>query len=622
MLKGCGRIMEKHCNFAAIAQVGQSAIQTVLRIYHSAGLIPASVEGSETFPDPYGSGNTELVYTLFMDVPRVALLPGQDNRIGLDIRLVGTARVTRTGQPAIERKILIDTHVLVRLKIDIIDFTLHVGLDPTDAEVKSIDLRSVDPSGLPQSFADFLKSPAATQVLTVLLRGALAQIKNLTPPLMQPLLQQIGLGSLVHVSRTVVRVLDSAVAVALDLSPGSVVFYTWGEEAEIKRFLVTQQSTADMAIAANPSLQVLFNAVAWGKANEAIAAFNAKEDECIVIDHLSTTVQEGGFYVEGHATREPFGVSFNLAADVFVDMGEDHTYTYEDEYGGTYTEVYPGYPSVSMRMRDVHVSEEIPWWAWFGVIAGSLMLIGPGGPAIVLLAAAAILDAIRSRIASEIDQGTLFDQGLVQRMSLPGTDAPLIKCALIHVSVNPRALHTRTTITPDWAMAGEIDGPKVLQPEDWGKPPEAQSPMHYRLRPAPNLFHPRDPLVRIRWQAHRMDTNEIIASQDLLLLAPGSSEFLVQPTPAVIAASSKFKISCRVYRPIGGTVEEIINRTITVEISGSARPHPSLCNVEAQYACTSDRRVAGGPEGVAELCTYHPRFAHSQNGPYRALSLC
>lgn len=569
--------MEKHCNFAAVAEITQQTIQTVLRIYHSADLIPTQITASQNFPDPLGSNDAKLSYSLFLDVPRVTLAAGQGDRVALDLRLVGDATVTRTGQIGLARRVLLETRLLVRMTVEVRDSALHLGLDPGDAEVAQLTVRALDEAGLPKKFTDFVQSPPALAFLTALLRAALVQVTGrMSPPLMQPLLRQIGVGSLVHISRSVIHVLDGVVAVAIDLSPGTMSFATWGDETAIKSFLVTPYSSSDMAVAANPSLSALFNAVAREQANQRIAEYNQQQNDNIALDDLWIAVEENGFYVGGHATKGPFGASFSFHSRLVIDLGEEHTYTYEDEYGGSYTEVYPGYPSVSLQSYDVSVSEEVPWWVWLGILAGSL-IIGPGGPPVAYLAAAATIDSIRGNIANQIGATTGMSQDLVQRMSLPDTQSPMIKVALTHISINPRALHTRSTFTPDWTWsgAGQIAGPQVLCEQDWGSQLNPQNPMRWHLPPTPNLWHPRDPLVRIRWQARRMDNGNFITIKDKLLTSEGSSELVLDVGPKMLASCSEYSISCRVYRPVGDIVEELLDRTMTVKIQDMLdRSHP------------------------------------------------
>lgn len=551
--------MANHAGFAAVAMVRDTTVQQTLRIFHSARLFPSGVSGLRTFANPIGSGSATVQYALFMDVPVVSFKASNAGRIAFDLRLFGTVTANAAGLGNLTRSVMLSTSIKARPLLVVLNGGVRVRLTAADIVVDSLNLSALVGGAIPPALNTLLNSPAARAGLGELIRAALTVLDTMTPPLFVPLLSRIGLGAAVSLGLLTPRVLDGALAIGLDLNPGTLSVATSGDFHAIKNFL----SKSDIALCMNPVVVTLMTELIRPE----VIAMAA--DEEVTVDSFSITLEAHNFYISGHATKDDFGATFSMRAQ--PKLGKPETVeSYDDEYGGGYAVVNPGSEDIWLHVYDVDLDEELPGWLYFLLTIGTIVLL-PWAPAL-LFAVAKIIDSIRLSIISQIEQGAddSISGSRVQRINLPATTYPFVDFTVSQLIAGSDGIQSRLWFTPDYGDAGQIVGPERLDVAEM-----VSQLLTYRLTPALNLYHPDDPIVRIRWQVRRTDTNAVVVTQDQQMLTPNADRVSLNLSTGDLSNCSKFTISCRVYRPLGSDVEELLNRTISLDISDRLdRTHP------------------------------------------------
>lgn len=550
--------MPNHAGFAAVAQVRQRTLQEAIRIFHSAGVIPPQLVGQETIPNPGGPGNATLGYNLFLDAPRVRLAAANGGNIALDLRLTGEARITPPSGPVVSGTVLLTLTLHLHPSVLVLGGGLQVRLTVPALSIPALAVEVLS-GPLPADLLAGIQTEASRNLLALLLRARLSEMTSMAPPLDIPMAAQLGIGGAVVVTRVVARVLDEALAIGVDLRAADGSLQTSGDLAAIANFL----NISDIAACLNPSLVPLALSVVRPTVNAAATA------QGVTLDSFDIAVEADHLRLFGHASKDGFGGSFSLR--VRPRLGRPETVeTWEDEYGGRYTAVNPGTEDVWLDIFDVQLHEELPWWVYLLVGAGCVLL-APATP-VIIATVVSMIDSIRGNITRGLEaQGEAGLTGSrTQRASLPGTTAPIVEFTVSQLRVGTGGMQSKLWFRPAWGEGGRVSGPTSLTPQQVLGPP-----LRYSLSPSPNLYSPLDPLVRIRWQVRRTDTGALVMTKDERMITAGSGAISLDLTLDDRRTAPGFSISCRVYRPLGSAVDELVNQTVNLRIEDRLdRTHP------------------------------------------------
>ncbi len=168
-----------------------------------------------------------------------------------------------------------------------------------------------------------ITSPAGLAALIQLVRANLAQVNSLAPPLLAPTIEEFGSGTLVELKRLVYRVLNGALAVAIDIDPKGVPLSTSGSVNQIIDFL----GVGDIAVCVNPAMLEVMQRVIKPE----IQAGLDKANTDVVLDDLWILPWLDHLWIGGHATKDIFGASFSLRAKPKLGTPPG-TETWVDEY--------------------------------------------------------------------------------------------------------------------------------------------------------------------------------------------------------------------------------------------------------------------------------------------------
>lgn len=542
--------MSNWAGFAAVAEVRESAVNQTLRIYHAADLIPNPITGTSAFPNPVGDGKATVDWGLFLDAPQVVFSSGFGDYIGLNLRLHGTITVMVPNQGIATRTVAATTTVLVRPVLDVIAGGVVVRPRLDDVVINSLSLTVINGPPFPADAVTIVMSPASLAALTQRVRANLGEINSLAPPLLAPTIEQFGFGTLVELKRLAYRVLNDALAVAIDVQPKGLQLSTNGSVNQIPDFL----GATDIAVCVNPVMLEVMQRVIRPQIQAALD--DAGSD--VVLDDFWIVPWLDHLRIGGHATKDDFGASFSFRAKPKLGT-PGGTESWVDEYGTYHEYSWPGSDDLWVDVWDVQLDEEVPWYIWLGIVAGSFIL-APAAP-VIGLAVSSIIESIRNNIIYKIEHHaeSAVGESATQRITLPGTDGPDVDFVLRGIEAGFSGLQTWVEFNPR-GMAG-IEGPFSMDVADI-----AYIPPVYRLRDATLLWHPQDPLVRVTWQVRRLDTNEVVLQRTSQLTDPNSrllGFFLgVEPLNEV----DEFSIQCRVVRTLGGPAQQLLNFTMKLRI--------------------------------------------------------
>jgi hypothetical protein len=105
------------------------------------------------------------------------------------------------------------------------------------------------------------------------------------------------------------------------------------------------------------------------------------------------------------------------------------------------------------------------------------------------------------------------------------------------------------------------------------------NPIGAVLKIPPGLFNPQDHSVYVEWQVQRTDTNAVILAKTLGIGQAGSPVNIfavsIDHGSAELQAADGFRISCRLFRPLATSTEEIFSTKVTVTLTDHFdRHHP------------------------------------------------
>lgn len=548
--------MSIHAGFAVIAQFRQSTIRDLVRIYYEAGVLPSSFQGTTLVPSPTGGAPINVQYELYMDRPVVTFNNAPPNSITIDAVFMGRLALGN-GAP---QNIRCDAQFLAFPRAEITNSGFRVGIDPATLTIPAITI-TVLGGFVPNVLIDFVESAAGRGFIAgQISNGVLQDFEHSSLPLKLPTLGQLGTPSF---SQFVVRITDDCLSLAadvtgsyLDTDPNEtfVKVATQGNPDLIKSNL----GKSGLSLFVSSTIAPLLWRPAIDKLNEELQKKNLE------IKFFKLGYEEGNFHISGQGREGPLGehaADFSFRLRVLLGT-PDTTVTYDDEYGEQWTEVIPGDDSLILDAYDVNVDPLASGSLWevLGFI-GIATIAFPAAP-LLLWALTHIIDDICSGLEQKFEN-SIDDTGLgelVQWITLPETSGPSVLRMISGCKIHPQGLLARTKLIPTWnnkvTPLGKVIGPLIVDIE------KSTEPLTYRFEWADEAGWQNNPMISVRWQVHRDDTGEVIASQDRFQSQIGPLEFTFNLSLETVNETSDYKISCRVY-----LFDELFNETVELRIA-------------------------------------------------------
>ena len=495
---------------------------------------------------------------MFLDAPQVVLEEARGAVLARFI-LAGTISLSGSGVIASERQVLFDADIRFTPAATVAAATgASIRLLAAGAALTRFEARNAGSITIPQAVINFLNGSHVRNWLAARLVNATTLINSISPPLLVPFIDQLGVGTLVNLSNVQVKVLDGALAVCIDYSPGEIDIDTDGNLDEVESFL----SISDIAICAHPLNRLLMARMAF------LEARTTAREQNVEIDSLSIKIGSDHLKIKVHATKDDFGAEVTLRAKILIGTPEREE-QYDDEYGGQYVQIIPGTDDIWVDIWDVEVDTELPAWTYLLITAGVFILL-PLGP-VIIAAIVSVIESIKANVANQIENsGSDTSASRVQRVTLPATSAPFVDITASQIKTSPDGFQTRAWFKPvTESYAGQIAGPNTSTVEEL-----VDGKLSYNFKPDIMLWHPENPLIDIRWQVRRSDTNQVIQSQRLPAANPDALSITVNLNSPNNIASPKYKVNCTPLRR-GSPNETIASSSLEVEIKDRLdRTHP------------------------------------------------
>jgi hypothetical protein len=519
--------MSKTAGFGMLLQFRQEAAQLAINVAHASGQLPTW--RSDTI-DLFGD-DAEVAFTLFSDAPKITFEAARPTQVTVDQRLSGRVVVTGVGD-GLDRNVVFRIRVRVGVFADTTD-GVAVRLQADQAELLSLTVEPfADAPAIPNWFRGNVEMEANRERLMPFIVQGLASVPAITPPFEIPVLGAFTASS--TVGGATVRVLDKGIAIGLDLGEPAYA----GNPAAI----TDQLGTSSLSVLLHPNL--------IGRlAGQLTAELAGKQMPSQV-----TVYGEGDHItVAGTVTWE--GASFTIVVRLRARLGDEQKIvTYDDEDGGSFTEVHDiEHDGIWMEFDGADHDVDLPWWATFAAV---------GMPVVFL-----IIDYIVGRVMTLVNTSAPKVLGLAQlpglyQQTLPGTAGPPVTFRLSMAKTDVDGVRLRTRMSVEGNELGKVSGPAYYDSEATLKQPPV-----YAFTGGEHLHHPEDPNLWMEWQVRRQDTGALITTQRAPSTVAHPFRTLdlsdqILPNPDI----SEFILTATLQRRVGGDIEALAKDSMNVHI--------------------------------------------------------
>jgi hypothetical protein len=653
-----------HAGFAFVATVSEALLNAAIDAA-VANLVPPLTAG---LPNRVQLGNQPVLLngTLVVLPPSVTLKARADNLVTAHVAFAGVV-TTGVGPSTTSFELVLKADLDVGLVTQIIgNKQLAVGVDFTQAKVDAVDIFSIS-GGLPVGGVQAaLRDPTVLTVLTGALRalrqitatpGVLKSEYNLAPTYQPPpsggkkysIFSPRTLFDLtIAISRIVVKPLDGALAVAVDLAglsagdPSGIVDLNtaWVPSATVRTVHQGGYSSlggarygprdSDFAVTANADV---ITQIAGQVSGQISGKFPV--DEHVRINGLSASFAPvhaplSAISVPGIVTtvNVTYWANTSRDADGYIqpDSGAiDATATISTDlelvtFDGP-TAWLSRQPPDYYTTRVVNVDIDPSGFLAAAILAAAYFLSvitwGVAAP-IAIIGVIELLDGMIPGILADVESQV---QATVQAGLNAGENSLSITTArrkgiTVENVLDADGIYTFANVdvvaTPAAYLdvtPGTFDNTRVNNDPSFDPPPGwhisvyDRTPVTCRLVVPPLVANAQDPTWRVAWSVTRTDTNAMIVNTDQLASAPGALQIQIDHASAVLMPVDTFLVTCRLYRNLGYTVQDALSSSFYVDIDDYLdRHHPYLYWNHVVYW-----QVKGQPPG-----TYWTRRRHSR----------
>ena len=513
--------MSLHAGFAAALVIPESVLATAATIAFDSGQISQTFDAGSLFASATG----------WIDPPKISCHQNEHSAVSVDIHGWGTTSILVSVDPAVPQTVQRLIAFRARTNVEVAFFrktpasaltlqfpaasTTLVYFETIDGIAEPLN-PAVTPQRVETEISDFVRNSFAgfsSSVLTNLFQ-----------------LDALGLIATDPSAVATVLVVDGAVLVGLDITnvdDGTRRISTLGTPGALRDF------AGDNEIAAVINTKCIN--LALPSAAAAFAAKAAKEDA--EITGFDLALNNGFIDVIGGARNSSGHTEFSLKAVPHLFRPSKLIRTYQDEDGRTVKEMTTESNELWFEPVDVEVSVAASGWrSWFDDFFLTDWI------------ADIYLGEAHDEVVNHLNTAA---SGRVRRVfedfTISGTTEPIIHQQLTAFTCSFDELVTttrwRTTLPP-----GRVVGPRFY-PIEFAD----QQTLSYRV----DLPYAAksDPTLRVQWTIRRRDTNAVVLSVGGSFDA--KREIGVSDPVVPIVETDKFHVDCRVFRPLGGRVDEI-----------------------------------------------------------------
>jgi hypothetical protein len=527
--------MDRTAGFAASVVLRQELIQTLVRVLFNAGRVNHTIIA--TLP--------QITANLFLTVPELIYSTANGDRLAIDLYAWGPMTITPPGGVPESRRVKFRARVLVPQTVSVMGGQLRFGLSANEAVVAHSE---IDPyaGGLFSTAAqDYILSPGFGTLLTLGLQIQLSALGSALPPL------DVGfLGALANEPslRATARVLDGALALGLDIDKTGLV--THGDPSR----LIDTTSGCDIGMWTNPVAVPVAYANVRSKIETEVGNQGAH------LDQYEIGVEEGWLRVAGKASKTGGSVEFSMHAVPKLVRPGVH-YEWDEEYGEHFEYTTPDRDELWFDTQDVHVDVDKDWWVSLLEALGGVLTFGIGA-----LVVESIVDMIRGNVTSGIQSGGNTVAPRDSEFTIPGVTRPSMRMRIATFECHAEGVFAAMSLSASF-WAASVRGPSAIAAEH-----ALTDTLRYQVDLPPDVL-PDDPELRVRWTIRRVDTNAIVIAQNLGAASGLALEF--DNTVVPLMQTDQFTIEVRVYRTLGASNEDFLNRLLTLSVVDSLdRRHP------------------------------------------------
>jgi hypothetical protein len=339
------------------------------------------------------------------------------------------------------------------------------------------------------------------------------------------------------------RVLEGALLLGLNAHSGDVVIV--GSRGLLSDFGGTNDLAAIVDARAIPLL--LGDAVQ--KARDQAAASGA------TLDSLVAVPADGRIDVSGSGSKDGGTAHFSFSVLPVMNAfkpGALFTYLKKDML------VKPRqWPALGFVLSNLQVDVEVPLWA---ELAGAVLflLINP-----VALYLQDLINAGAAELGAQIEASPLpapIPKVARTPPAVPG--GATVRTALVSFEITSGGIAAGILFGLEAAKA-QVGGPASIPQDLRG------SMLTYRVT-LPLGVRLDDPALRIRWSVIDLQSGQVLLNQDGP--ADGRAVFSFSPEAVAPAGANRLGVGCRVFRPLGAAVTEVLNDGVDLEIRGPLPP--------------------------------------------------
>jgi hypothetical protein len=520
--------MHPHAGYAATVAVGQDALQGLIRSLYVAGRIQHTLHADTMVP--FNGITTRLVADLFFDVPRLTLAEEFAGQYFLQLRAWGRVSINVPGVGQLTAPVLVSAGVFVDPQIFFNDDGLNFGLAAESATLYALTVTQIGGGPLPATVTTYLDSDDFKAAVRDILRGQLAGQGSASIPL--DFLGKVGLAP----QRTAaVRIFNGTLVIGIDVG--------WSDpliDGMLAMFVVPPVTTHgrtdlmsdfrgdhDAAYCLNPNqLPIAF-------IDAFLQARDRADEQGATLERFHVAARPGRLHIAGTASATGGSLVFSFDAVPVL----------------THERIFKWRESFYFQVVNAHFDVVLDWWVRWLEAVSSLFTLG-----LAALSVEGLVNALTGGAAHAL-QGTRSQTApRNQQLLLPGAKKPVIDLGVQTFKVAPDGLVAGLSLRPRLPkprLSGQaqlLDGAAVVD----GGPPRAR--LFYAVTLPVDVLR-ADPQLRIRWTLRRTDTGVTVDQADGAA-ARGRTYRVEVPFP-VAQAIPPLRVECRVYRTLGGTVEEV-----------------------------------------------------------------
>lgn len=572
--------MPPHANYATVISISQQVMQDMVRVLYLANEIP------HVFNPPAQGipGLLEFNVDLFSDAPEFIFSSESSDSFIVKITAWGPMTIAlpeiQDGQMVLvseTREVKLEAIICVPHNIAIENAELLFGIHADRATLVSHTITVLSGGPFSQAARNILDSELFHNLLEEAVRRNLNSFGDNLPSINISFLE-LMLGSAMTdddeednqvMLFTTARVLDGVLSIGIDMYWNS---YGTGGNPEL---LTDVTGGMGMGIWSNPWtwLPNMRDQLLEGT-EEIQGVRELVEDEGATLSSFELTLREGYMRVTGRATKEPYGscnFSFNLYPRLIhpaktIDLGPD-------EYGVPCTRYIPSREELWFDIQDTTVDVNRNWWVVLIEIISGIATVG-----IATLIVEVFVAMVRFNVTSAIEAADNTNGNNRTHEFSINENGPPIVARIEAFEFHEYGVFMGLSLAPQYCIP-RISGSTMVDINEVIR----NTVLNYRIQ-MPHRIHEEDPKLRVRWIVRRTDNNVILHKLD------GQAKDAQDLSFSDIDNATQLRVSCRVYRTLGESIEDFYNGYIIVNVMDRLdRTHPYVRWYH--YVYTPDVRV-------------------------------